>query len=220
MKIGITKRNIKRLALIAITGIILCPITIFLADVATNKGSKNYLYKQITDTPTCKAGLLLGTSKYLRSGSINPYFAYRIDAAVELYENGKISHIIISGDHSRTNYNEPQDMKDNLVKRGVPASRITLDYAGFNTYDSVHRMKQIFGQDEFIVISQKFHNQRAVYIAHWAGLNAYGYNAQDVSVYFGLKVNAREKLARVKMFIDLISNRNPKFLGEQILLPT
>ncbi len=219
MKIKITKRNLKRFAVIAITGLILCLGAMFLADIVTDNGSENYIFEQIADIPTCKAGLLLGTSKYLRAGGINPYFAYRIDAAVELYNSGKISHIVISGDHSLEYYNEPQDMKDDLVKRGVPASKITLDYAGFNTYDSVLRMKQIFGQDEFIVISQKFHNQRAVYIAHWAGLNAYGYNAQDVSVYFGLKVNAREKLARVKMFIDLISNRNPKFLGEQILLP-
>ena len=218
MKIGVTKRHVKIVVIITVVGVVISLLAMLFANSLTNKASECRIFESVNNLPECNSALLLGTSKYLRSGRLNPYFTYRIDAAVELYKSGKVSHIVISGDNSIKSYHEPQDMKDELVKRGVPASRVTLDYAGFNTYDSVQRMKLIFGQCKFIVISQKFHNQRAIYIAQWIGLNVYGYNAKGVSSYFGIKVNIREKLARVKMFIDLISSREPKFLGEQILL--
>ena len=214
-------RYIKILFYTIIAGAILSVISIILANYTTNTTNTTTatsVYESLDEVPECKSALLLGTSKHLRSGVINPYFAYRIYAAVELFNSGKISYIVISGDNSRKDYNEPQDMKDALVGKGIPANKIVLDYAGFNTYDSVHRMNKIFSQDKFIIISQKFHNQRAVYIAKSAGLEAYGYNAQNVDRYLGFKVNMREKLARVKMFLDLIINREPHFLGDKINL--
>lgn len=107
-------------------------------------------------------------------------------------------------------------MREELLKHGVPDSVIYLDYAGFRTYDSVIRMNKIFGQTNFTIISQKFHNQRAVYIARYLGLDATAYNAKDVSKYYGFKTRVREHFARVKMFLDLWTNKQPKFLGEQI----
>ncbi len=190
---------------------------IFFANRAVDKKSETYIYN-VNTLPTCHAALLLGTSKYVRSGHINHYYAYRIDAAVALFKSGKVSHIVISGDNSRSDYNEPQEMKDDLMARGVPAEKITLDYAGFNTYDSVLRMEKIFEQQQFIVVSQRFHCERAIYIAHWVGLEAYGFPAQDVTHYYGFKTMLREKLARVKMFLDLLSGRDPHFLGETIEL--
>ena len=207
---------IKLLFFAIVLGIVFSLLAIIFADNATNKATSTHTYENIENIPKCKSALLLGTSKLLRSGSVNPYFSYRIDAAVKLYNTDKISHIVISGDHSRKEYNEPQDMKEALVARGVSADKITLDYAGFNTYDSVYRMHKIFSQEEFIIISQKFHNQRAIYISQHIGVVAHGYNAQGVDNYFGLKVQMREKLARVKMFLDIIINRNPHFLGEKI----
>lgn len=206
----------KILFYIIIVAFILSLLSIFFADYAINKATTKYLYGSVDEVHVCKSALLLGTSKLLDSGNINPYFKNRIDATVELYESGKISHIVISGDNSRKEYNEPQDMKDALVLRGISSEDITLDYAGFNTYDSVQRMKKIFSQKEFIIVSQKFHNQRAIYISQSIGLKAYGYNAQDLDSYYGFKVNMREKLARVKMFIDIIFKREPKFLGDKI----
>ena len=216
MKINVTEKYIRIVVLITILGIILSLLAMLFANILTNKASECRTFDDVPSLPTCNTALLLGTSKYLRSGAVNPYFAYRIDAAIELYQGGKVSHVVVSGDNSIDSYNEPQDMKNALIKGGVPANVITLDYAGFNTYDSVYRMKLIFGQDKFIVVSQKFHNQRAIYIAQWAGLDVYGFNAEGVSAYLGVKVNMREKLARVKMFLDIMSNRDPKFLGEQI----
>ena len=103
-----------------------------------------------------------------------------------------------------------------LIEKGVPANVIYLDYAGFRTLDSMIRAKEIFGQNEFIVVSQEFHNQRAVYIARQNGINAYGYNAKDVNKQAGLKTNIREYFARAKVFIDDWFGVNPKFLGEKI----
>lgn len=165
-----------------------------------------------------KVGLLLGTSKLLKDGRTNLYFQYRIDAAVTLFENGKIEHVLISGDHGIDTYNEPLDMKNELMRRGIPESNIHLDYAGFRTLDSVVRAKEIFGQRSFIVISQRFHNERAVYLAIQNGIDAIGFNAKDVDPILGFKTNAREKLARVKAYLDVLFGVRPKFLGERIAI--
>ena len=163
-----------------------------------------------------KVGLLLGTSKLLKDGRTNLYFQYRIDAAVELFENGKIEHVLISGDHGINTYNEPLDMKNELMQHGIPESNIHLDYAGFRTLDSVVRAKEIFGQSSFIVISQRFHNERAVYLAIQNDIDAIGFNARDVDRIMGFKTNCREKLARVKAYLDILFRVRPKFLGERV----
>jgi SanA protein len=165
-----------------------------------------------------KVGLLLGTSKLLKDGRTNLYFQYRIDAAVELFENGKIEHVLISGDHGINTYNEPLDMKNELMQRGIPESNIHLDYAGFRTLDSVVRAKEIFGQSSFIVISQRFHNERAVYLAIQNDIDAIGFNARDVDRIMGFKTNSREKLARVKAYLDILFRVRPKFLGERVAI--
>ena len=158
----------------------------------------------------------MGTAPNLVNGYQNYYFTYRIEAATKLYQSGKVTHFILSGDHSKKNYNEPEAMKQALIKNGIPENVIYLDYAGFRTLDSMIRAKEIFGQKEFIVVSQEFHNERAVYIARQNGINAYGYNAKDVNKNAGLKTNIREYFARAKVFIDSFFGVQPKFLGEKI----
>ncbi len=137
---------------------------------------------------------------------------------MELYHAGKIQNIVISGDNSQKDYNEPQDMMDALVAAGIPANRIYLDFAGFRTFDSVFRMNVIFGQSSFTIISQEFHNLRAIYIARALGLNASGYNAKDVDAYNGFKTQVREKFARVKVLLDIWVGKQPKFLGQKIVI--
>lgn len=178
--------------------------------------SKDFISKDISELPVVKTGLLLGTSRNLRGGSENAYFFNRIDACVQLYEAGKIKNVLISGDNGRKEYNEPEDMKKELIAHGIPADCIYLDYAGFDTYDSVLRAWKIFGQKSFIVISQHFHNQRAVYIARRFGLNAYGYDAKDVQKMYGIKTKFREFFACVKAYFEVKLNVEPTFLGEQI----
>ncbi len=198
-------------------GLLLLILVITYSDWRISQYSQSYVYDRLEDVPFNKVGLLLGTSKKVQNGQPNLYFKYRIRAAAELYNAGKIEYILVSGDNSLKEYNEPIDMKKALMKQGIPDTAIVLDYAGFRTFDSVVRSKKVFGQEKVTVISQRFHNQRAIYIAHQKGLEAVGYNAQDISFSSGLKVQLREKAARVKVFLDLyILHTQPKFLGKKI----
>lgn len=203
------KKIILIVTLIIITTIITCNFLVV-------RNATDVVFDQTSEIPTNKVGLLLGTSKLLSNGQQNLYFEYRIKAATELFKVKKISKLIVSGDNSRKDYNEPEDMKAELVKRGIPDSVIFLDCAGFSTYESLYRLKAVFLQDSCTIISQKFHNERAIYIAQHLGIKAIGYNANDVVVWNGLKTKVREKLARVKCVIDLITKSKPTYLGTPI----
>lgn len=193
--------------------------TILFCNKKVEENAVALLYTDVNKIPARKIGLLLGTSKYLSNGNMNFYFSYRIDAAEKLFKNGKIKYIIASGDNSEQYYNEPLEMKNELIKKGVPDSSIILDYAGFRTFDSVIRCKEVFGQDSITIISQKFHNERAVFIANNYGINGIGFNAVDVNAYYGFKTKLRELLARVKLFLDIyILKVRPHFLGEKITI--
>ncbi|MDR2868767.1 MAG: YdcF family protein [Bacteroidales bacterium] len=189
---------------------------IFYANIKIENSTRHLVYNTTENIPFNKVGLLLGTSKYLTSGKENQYYNNRIKATFELFKSQKIQYIVISGDNGRTDYNEPETMKNDLIKLGIPENVIFLDYAGFRTYDSVIRLNEIFGQKSFTIISQSFHNKRAIYISQRLGLKAVGYNAKDVNKYNGFKTNLREKFARVKVFIDFITNKQSKFLGAKI----
>lgn len=179
--------------------------------------SKGKTFASTIRIPKNKVGLLLGTSpvsSYTKKA--NPYYYYRIDAAVKLYKSGKIDRILISGDNSPKTYSEPDMMKNDLVKRGVPSNHIYLDFAGFRTLDSVVRAKKVFKLNEFTIISQEFHNERAICLAQWYGIKAIGYNARDISKRKGIMVQIREIFARVKLVLDMIVNKQPRFLGDTI----
>lgn len=196
---------------------ILLAIILFACYRLVSSTAKRYLYSIVADVPVNKVGLLLGTSKYLANGRPNLFFTNRITAAVALYKADKIKYIIASGDNSTVNYNEPQAMKDDLVQQGIPDSLIILDYAGFRTFDSILRCKEIFGQTDFTIISQPFHNERALFIAQKNGIKAVAFNATDVSKYNGFKTKVREVFARTKAVLDIyFFNTKPKFSGDKI----
>ncbi|MCD4792839.1 MAG: YdcF family protein [Bacteroidales bacterium] len=181
------------------------------------KANKDYCYDDIDDIPGNKVGLVLGTSKFIGKNWLNYYYQYRIEAAVDLYKSGKIKFVLVSGDNSQHSYNEPKTIKNDLIKRGIPAKKIYLDYAGFRTFDSVIRSKKIFGQEKITIISQRFHNERAVFIAKHNGIEAVGYNAKPVTGKNGIKTRIRERFARVKAILDIyILRTKPKFLGNEI----
>lgn len=191
---------------------------IWWANAQVSSSTKDQLFDEIDQVPHHKVGMVLGTSKHLNGGQLNYYFTYRIEAAAQLYHAGKIDFIVVSGDNSRENYNEPKDMEEALIERGVPKDRIYLDYAGFRTLDSVYRMQAIFNEDAFTIISQPFHNERAVYIANHLNLKTVGFNAQDVTRKYGFKTLLREKFARVKVLLDHFTDKKPKYLGPKILI--
>ncbi|PIF44127.1 SanA protein [Chryseobacterium sp. 52] len=186
------------------------------ANYSIKKESSAFLSYLATDVPETKTALLLGTGKTLSNGMPNAYFDNRIQAAIDLYKSGKVKYIIVSGDNSSKDYNEPEDMQLALMKYGIPKDHIIMDHAGFRTLDSVIRAKDIFGQHKLVIISQKFHNERAVFLARKNGMEAFGYNAADVNKYAGLKTNLREYLAKAKVYWDLVFGVEPKFGGEKI----
>lgn len=201
-----------------ITAITLAILAIILSNVHINYKAKDKLYDNLTEIPKNRVGLVLGTSKFVDNNTINLYYKYRLEAAYSLYKNKKIEIILISGDNSTVNYNEPSAFKQDLINLGVPEEKIILDYAGFRTLDSIIRAKKIFGLDQFTIISQQFHNQRAIYLAQCQDLNVIAFNAKDVTSRYGLRTQIREYLARTKAILDIIINTQPKFLGPKINL--
>lgn len=178
--------------------------------------TKKQLYTDVNSIPKNKVGLLLGTAKYMDKAKniINIYYYNRIEAAVALYMAGKIDYIIVSGDNSTQFYNEPLLMKNDLVAKGVPPEKILFDFAGLRTLDSILRCRDIFGQTSFTIISQQFHNERALFIANRKKLKTVAFCAEDGPPYFSVEI--RERLARVKMMLDLLTNKQASYYGEKV----
>lgn len=197
-------------------------LLILLSIVIPNKlitaNARNKTYSTLEAIPKNKVGVVLGASKYTSGGYINLYYKYRIEAAVALYKSGKVDFLLVSGDNGSKNYDEPSTFKEDLIKEGIPEDKIFLDYAGFRTLDSMARAKAIFGQNNITVISQKFHNERAIYLAEHFDVTAVGYNAKDVSNAYGRSTNLREYLARTKSVLDIILGVEPKFYGKPIII--
>jgi len=203
----------KYLVVFALLGV----LGLFSVHILVEKSTEKYLFNNFDKLPKNKVGLVLGTVKILKNGRINHYYKYRLQTAVELYKSGKIQYLLLSGDNRTADYNEPKDMHDDLLRMGIPDNVMYLDHAGFRTLDSVVRCKEVFGQQQFTIVSQKFHNERALFIARKKGLDAVAANARTVGMRYSVKVQIRELLARVKMLLDLyILNKKPHFLGKKV----
>ena len=155
--------------------------------------------------------MVLGTSRYVKSGVENLYFRYRMEAVLLLYKNGKCGKIIVSGDNGRKEYDEPSDMKNYLMEKGVKEGDILCDYAGFRTLDSVLRMRNVFQLKKFLIVSQKMHCLRAVYIGRKHNLDVAGFTAEDVPLSYHYMGYVREVLARNKAVLDIITGKKPYF---------
>ena len=154
----------------------------------------------------------------LAGGGDNLYFVNRIDAAASLYKAGKLHYLLVSGDNRHRSYDEPAQMRHALLERGVPAAAIYCDYAGITTLDSVVRAGEVFGMhDDLIIISQGFHNQRALYLAAHHGMDAVAFNAPEVNAYRGTRTLVRERVARLRAWWDVhVTERGPRHLGPAI----
>ena len=187
------------------------------ASALINRAAEGRTYSNVGTIPHRRVGLLLGCAKTLPGGWSNPYFTNRIQAAVQLYRAGKVDCLLVSGDNHIHAYDEAKDMKDSLAEQGVPRERIYCDYAGFRTLDSVVRAREIFGQTEITIISQEFHNRRAIFIARHHGMDAIGFNALDIDPYHSFKTQCREQAAKVSAVCDVyLLRRRPRFSGPKI----
>ncbi|HEJ8007417.1 TPA: outer membrane permeability protein SanA [Serratia marcescens] len=174
-----------------------------------------YVYDELQALPHRQVGVVLGTAKYYRTGVINQYYRYRIQGAINAYNSGKVKYLLLSGENAQQSYNEPMTMRRDLIAAGVAPSDIVLDYAGFRTLDSIVRTRKVFDTNDFIIITQRFHCERALFIALHMGIQAQCYAVPSPKDM--MTVRAREIFARLGALTDLyILKREPRFLGPLI----
>ncbi len=188
--------------------------------IATNiwivRSTSHKIFGNYDSLANHEVALVLGTSHLLTDGSPNPFFDNRIASAALLYKQGKIRHFIVSGDNRTKYYNEPSEMKKALIKQGIPASAITLDFAGLRTLDSIVRSKEIFGQNQITIVTQVFHSYRALFISQYYGIDAVAYVTNEPESADGELVHWREYLARAKAVLDLyVLKTEPRHLGQK-----
>ncbi len=205
------KKLLKIIFFLALAGF----VSAYLIHNLVQKRSGKYIHSDIRTLPSCYTALILG-AKVQADGEPSDFLQDRLDAGLELYQQGKIKRFLLSGDHGRKQYDEVNNMKHYLLERGVDTMDIFLDHAGFDTYNSMVRAKTIFLVDSVIVVTQKFHLSRALYIARAKGLKAFGYPA-DKRQYRSMKrLKFREFIADIKAWGEVLINRSPHFGGEQI----
>lgn len=210
-------KKLKRLWRWLVTFTVMCLAVLLSCDLYVSLSTRQYIYTSIKDIPDRSAAVVLGTSKHF-SGKINPYYKSRVDAVVQLFAANKVRAVVASGDNRTRQYNEPRMLRKDLIAAGVPSDAITMDFAGFRTLDSIVRAKEVFKLDKFVVVSQRFQVERALYIARAHNIDAIGYVA-DNPQYFGWRwrVRLREVFARFKAVLDVtVLDTMPKFLGPKV----
>lgn len=207
--------KLQRYVFFLMLGILVVALVSLLVITVIVSSSRQHVYENIEDVPQADAALILGAA-ILRNGNLSPVLKDRVDQAIELYQAGKVEKIIASGDNSTKDYNEVQPIRTYLRAAGIPDEDIFLDYAGFDTYSSIYRARDVFLAKSLSIVSQSFHLPRAVFIARKLGLEASGVSADRG--HYKLVNYFREMLADVKAAANLLSAREPKYLGDPIPL--
>lgn len=195
-------------------------VFVAVANLRITRAHRDRLYTHVEDIPARETALVLGASSTLRNGRPNPHFVNRMDAAALLYHSGKVRRLLVSGDNGRADYDEPSMMKAALIARGVPASVVVCDYAGFRTLDSVIRAHEVFGLNACTIVTQRYHNARALEIARANGIDAVGFCAADTNFRYSARTELREVISRTVAVLDLyVWHKQPRFPGPREPLP-
>jgi len=202
----------KTLIVILLIFVTLVTCTLLLSIIISVK-SNPFIFDNISEIPSSQVGVIPGAA-ILRSGKISPVYRDRVDGAIALYNAGKIEKILVSGDNSSANYNEVNPAQTYLLENNIPLEDIFLDHAGFDTYSSMYRARDIFLTDSIVIVSQSFHLPRSIFIAQSLNINAVGLNADNGNYKWQNYI--REILANNKALLNLIFQRKPKYLGEEI----
>lgn len=203
----------KRLVSVIGVSIIVVCLVVVATNVSIHLSTKGNIFNEIAELPEAGTVLIPGAA-VSGDGVLSPIFVDRIDTAVELYKAKKVSKILVSGDNSEVYYNEVNPVRTYLLEQGIPDGDIFLDHAGFDTYSSMYRAKEIFEVTTLIISTQSFHLPRAVFIARALGLEASGINADKGNIL--TKNYIREIFANEKALLDVVLQREPKYLGERI----
>lgn len=209
------KEKLKKISLVTIAFLLLGILAVSILDYYIKTSSKPYTFKTINKLPDAHTVIVLGAS-VTSNGNLSVMLRDRVESALFLYNEGKVKRFLLSGDNATVNYNEPKAMKKYLIERGVPEDHIYLDYAGFDTYDTMYRSKAVFEVQSAIIVTQEFHLPRAIYIARKMGLSYTGYTG-DKRIYAHQDYNAkREFLANIKAYLELAFRKEPTYLGSKI----
>lgn len=192
-------------------------VFVLLCNVLVVMSTRLQSHFSLKSLPSNDVGLVLGTSKNTNEGKENLYFKYRMEAAALLFKKGKVKFLILSGNNDSKYYNEPLDMQKALMKLGIPETALILDYAGYRTFDSVVRCKEVFNEKNITIVSQDFHNARALYIARHEEIHAISFAAQDVPNGYSIRTLVREYLARPKAVLDVYVFRPTTTLRNEVL---
>ena len=161
------------------------------------------IFNSADDVPENEVGLVLGTAKWIGNGKPNRFFSFRMDAACRLFRSGKVHSLLLSGNGLGPGRCEPEQMRSELIERGIPAAALKLDNGGIRTLDSIVRAKRVYGLNQLTIVSQEFHNRRALFFCRAYGIDAVGFNAEDVPSYEALRTLLREFLARVDAVLEI-----------------
>lgn len=174
-----------------------------------------FCYTSVQKVPQTYTAIIFGAG--IRNNQPSAYLQDRLDAGIALYKAGKVKRLLLSGDNGQVNYDELTVMKEYCSRHGIPTADIFVDYAGFDTYSTVYRAKDLFKVEEAIMVSQNYHLDRAVYLGRAMGIKSYGYTADREGGYYYMQKNkVREYLALVKSFVDVHSGRKPRYYGGDI----
>lgn len=206
---------IKKISKFIFCALIFIIAMIFSLDYWISLKTEPDIYNDYDTLPYNTVGVVLGTSKYIKGGGINAFYKNRIEGAIDLYWLGKVDYLLLSGDNALMSYNEPITMKRDLLKAGIPETAIVLDYAGFRTLDSIVRANKVFDVNQFTIITQEFHCERALFIAQYQGIDAKCFAVPTPDNIHMVRI--REMFARLGAFVDLyILNKEPKYLGPML----
>jgi SanA protein len=196
--------------------VLLFVIIVVLANRWVINSTDAYLYTDSSLMPENEVGLVLGCSPFASGGGPNSQFRGRLEAAAELYRLGKIHRLIVSGANPDSHYNEPKKMREGLLALGVPSEAMIMDYAGDSTFDSIARAQIVYGLDRMTVVTQRYHEYRALFLARKMGIHAVGYAAQLADKGgMGQRNPPREIFARLLAVLDLfVLQSQPRVLGE------
>ncbi len=210
------RRWIRKSLAVALTVAVGGGLVLWTCDWWIDQAASPYATDRIDAVPPADVALVLGTSPHVAGQRRNLYFEYRLDAAAQLQKAGKVKYLLVSGDNRERDYDEPTAMRDGLIARGVPADAIYRDFAGIRTLDSVLRARDVFAQSRYVVVSQGFHNHRAIWLARQNGIEAYGFDARDVPFEDAPQVRFRQYLSAARAIYDVLTGSAAQHNGPRI----
>ncbi|MGJ1436221.1 SanA/YdcF family protein [Sphingobacterium siyangense] len=207
-------KKIKRFVLVVVALCVVALVVVVITNSNVRAKTDSVIFTELRDVPRTNVAIIFGAG--INGNQPSRYLKDRLDAGISLYKNHKVDKILLSGDNGRDEYDELSVMKLYCQKNGIDTTKIYIDYAGFDSYSTMYRAKYIFNVDTAILVSQKYHLNRCVYLGDKLGIKSFGYSA-DRGAYPGYKYYVlREKLSVTKAVLDIMRNRKPKYLGKQV----